>query len=195
MSLRIETERLVLRRFAHQDVQDVIEFMSDPAVGRIVTGMKPREASVREYIDKQNSYEPFEQDKVFDLAIQRREDHKVIGLVTLICREHKRAELGYALGVDYRGQGYATEACRELVAYGFTALGLHRIQATTSSVNRASWRVMERVGMQQEARLRDGEFSDGTWADTVIYGMLEDEWRTSTQPCVARCNPQQPQAS
>jgi RimJ/RimL family protein N-acetyltransferase len=155
--------------------------MSHPSVARIVTGMEPHEANVREYIDKQNSYELFEQDKVFDLAIERKDDHKVIGLMTLICREHKRAELGYALGVGYRGQGYATEAAGALVAYGFTALGLHRIQAKTSSANRDSWRVMERLGMHQEARLRDGEFRDGKWADTLIYAILETEWGAAKQ--------------
>jgi RimJ/RimL family protein N-acetyltransferase len=182
MCLPIETERLILRRFTRRDVKDVVEFMSHPSVGRIVTGMEPREASVRAYIDRHNTYEPFEKDKVFDLAIERRENHKVIGLVTLICREHKRAELGYVLGVDYRGQGYATEACRGLVAYGFTTLGLHRIQATTSSANRASWRVMERLGMEQEGRLRDGEFRDGEWADTLIYGILANEWQIPSEP-------------
>jgi RimJ/RimL family protein N-acetyltransferase len=141
--------------------------------------MEPREASVREYIDKQNAYEPFEQDKVFDLAIQRRDDGRVIGLVTLICREHRRAELGYALGIDYRGRGYATEASGALLTYGFTTLGLHRIQAKTSSANHASWKVMEHLGMRREACLRDGEFRAGTWADTLIYGILDSEWRAS----------------
>jgi RimJ/RimL family protein N-acetyltransferase len=168
--------------FTHRDVKDVVEFMSHPSVARIVTGMEPREASVREYIDKQNAYEPFEQDKVFDLAIERREDGKVIGLVTLIRRRHKRAELGYALGVEWRGQGYATEASGALLTYGFTVLGLHRIQAKTSNANHASWKVMERLGMRQEACLRDGEFRDGEWADTLIYGILDSEWRASQRP-------------
>ena len=182
MGLPIETKRLILRRFTHRDVMDVVELMSHPSVARVVTGMEPREASVREYIDQQNAYEPFERDRVFDLAIERRDDGKVIGLVTLIQRQHKRAELGYALGVDYRDQGYATEASAALLTYGFTALALHRIQAKTSSANHASWRVMERLGMRKEACLRDGEFRDGEWADTLIYGILDSEWRGRSAP-------------
>jgi len=57
----------------------------------------------------------------------------------MITKEHQKGEIGYALGVAYRKQGFATEAARALMAYGFSALGLHRIQAITSNQKADSW--------------------------------------------------------
>ena len=101
---------------------------------------------------------------------------KVIGLLSLICKKHEQGEIGWGVGIDHRGQGFATEAARALMTYGFTSLGLHRIYATTSSANPGSRRVMERLGMRREARLREAEFRNGKWLDTLIYGILVDEW-------------------
>ena len=105
MTLPIKTERLSLRRFTHNDIQDIIVFISHPSVARATPDIKPNEPTVIKYIDKQNSYQPFEQDKCFDLAIERKEDGKVIGLLSLICRRHKQGEIGWGLGIDHRGQG------------------------------------------------------------------------------------------
>ena len=73
-----------------------------------------------------------------------------LGLVT----PHRRGSLGYWLGVPFWGQGYATEAVRRVVAYGFAELRLHRIEATVFSGNAASARVLEKVGMRCEGTLR-----------------------------------------
>ena len=147
MTLPIVTERLILRRFTHDDIPDVIAFVSHPSVSRATPEIEGTEAGVGKYIDLQNSYEPFEQGECFDLAVERGEDGKVIGLLSLVCREHRQAEIG-----------------------------LHRIYATTSSANTGSWGVMERLGMRRESHLREAELRDGEWVDTFVYGMLAREW-------------------
>jgi RimJ/RimL family protein N-acetyltransferase len=178
MTLPIVTERLVLRRYTHDDLPDVLGFASQPSVARVTSErIQATEEGIRKYIDLQNSYQPFEEDQVFELAIERKEDGKVIGLLGLIRRGHEQGEIGWALGVEHRVQGYATEAARALMDYGFNSLGLHRIHADTNSDNPASWRVMERLGMRREAVLRDSVYENGQWLDRYIYGMLVDEWR------------------
>ena len=177
MNLPIITGRLVLRRFAMDDVQALLELVRDPSVVRVMRGIEPTEASVRNYLATQTSYHPFEQDRCFDLALERRGDGKVIGLLSLIRRDHRKAEIGWSLGSSYRGQGYVTEGARALVAYGFATLGLHRIYATTSNLNSSSWRVMERLGMRREACMGEAEFRDGEWIDVLIYGLLDREWQ------------------
>lgn len=124
----------------------------------------------------QNAYQPFERNKCFDLAIEQKQGGKVIGVLSMITKEHQKGEIGYALGVEYRKQGFATEAARALMAYGFSELGLHRIQAITSNLNADSWGVMERLGMRREGQLREAEIRDGEWMDILIYGALVDEW-------------------
>lgn len=180
MTLPIKTDRLLLRRFADEDVSDVVHFLSHPSVARATPEIEATEAGVRKYIKTQNAYSHFERDKCFDLAIERTADGKVIGLLTLITREHEQGELGYAIGVDFRGQGYATEAARALVAYAFSELKLHRIQANTSSANPESYRVMERLGMRREGQMREATFGDGAWHDVLFYGVLASEWQTLT---------------
>jgi ribosomal-protein-alanine N-acetyltransferase len=176
MSLPIETERLILRRYTRDDVEDILEFGSHPSVARATREIDATEAGVERYIDLQNSYQPFEKDRCFDLAIERQDNGKVIGLVTLIVRDHKQGEIGYALGVEHRGHGYATEAAQGLMAHGFLSLDLHRIYACTSSRNPDSWAVMERLGMRREGHSREAILEDGEWLDHLVYAILAREW-------------------
>jgi RimJ/RimL family protein N-acetyltransferase len=178
MTLPIVTERLVLRKFTPDDIPDVLGFASQSSVAKVTSRrIQATEEGVRKYIDLQNSYQPFEKDKVFKVAIKRKEDGKVIGLLGLICQDHGQGEMGRALGVEYRGRGYATEAARALMDYGFDSLGLHRIHADTSTDNLASWRMMKRLGMRREGLLRGAVYEEGKWVDRYVYGMLADEWR------------------
>jgi RimJ/RimL family protein N-acetyltransferase len=175
--LPITTERLILRRYTHDDIPDLLRVVSHSSVARVTTEITATEPGVRAYIDLQNSYQPFEQDKCFDLAIERKKDGRVMGLLSLVHKQDQQAEIGWALGTEFRGQGYVTEAASALVTYGFASLGLHRIQAVTSSTNTGSRGVMERLGMRQEARLRETTFTDGEWLDSLIYGLLVSEWQ------------------
>jgi RimJ/RimL family protein N-acetyltransferase len=177
MGLPITTERLILRGYTYDDIPDIVDFVSHPSVARATPEIEATEPGARKYIDVQRSYQPFEQDRCFDLAIEHKETGKVIGLLSLVRRKHQQAEIGWALGIGYRGQGFATEAASALVEFGFTALGLHRIQAETSITNSGSRGVMERLGMTQEARLRETTFRDGEWQDSLIYGLLAGEWQ------------------
>jgi ribosomal-protein-alanine N-acetyltransferase len=183
MTLPIVTERLILRRFTHDDISDVLGFVSQPSVARVTSERIPAtEEGVRKYILLQNSYQSFEKDKVFELAIERKEDGKVIGLLGLICQGHGQGEMGWVLGVEHRGQGYATEAAGALMDYGFNSLGLHRIHADTNTGNLAAWRIMERLGMRREGLLRGAAHEEGKWVDRYVYGMLADEWRDAGAP-------------
>jgi len=178
MTLPIVTERLVLRRFTQDDISDVLTFASQPSVARVTSERIPAtEEGVREYILLQNSYQPFQKNKVFELAVERKEDGKVIGLLGLIRQDHGQGEMGWVLGVEYRGKGYATEAARALMEYGFNSLGLHRIHADTSTDNLAARKIMERLGMRREDVMRGAVYEEGRWVDRYVYGMTADEWR------------------
>lgn len=93
-------------------------------------------------------------------------------------RAHRvQAELGWVLDPAHTGAGYATEAVRELLRYGFQDVGLRRVWASCFLENRASWRLMERVGMHRERHaVRDALHRSGRWLDTVDYALLEEEW-------------------
>ena len=92
-----------------------------------------------------------------------------------IDRTHLQAELGYWIGVPYWGQGFATEAARAVVGYGFEMLGLNRIYAHHMTRNPSSGRVLERIGMRREGVLRERVLKWGRFEDVVIYAVLRSD--------------------
>ena len=109
------------------------------------------------------------------------------GLVE-VNRRHERAEIGYWVGRPYWGRGYATEAARAVIEYGFSVLGLHRIYALHFSWNTASGRVMEKCGMVHEAHLREHVCRRGVFEDIDLRGILAGEWRDRcTVPAIREC--------
>jgi RimJ/RimL family protein N-acetyltransferase len=181
MTLPIETDRLLLRRFTFNDIDDIVELVSHPSVAQVGSKIKASPAEVEKHIKLQNSLQPFELNKCFDLGIELKEENKIIGFVGMIRKNHKQGEVGWALNVSHRGKGYATEAARALITYGFEELGLHRIWADTSNVNIPSLKVMERLGMRCEGHYRESEFQDGQWIDVLVYAILADDWLAKNQ--------------
>ena len=176
MSLPIHTERLVLRRYTDADVSDIVALTSHESVLIATPEMDGSEASAAKYVETQNSYKPFQRGVCFDLAIENRGDGKVIGLLSLVHKEHRQGEIGFALSVDHRGSGYADEAARALIDYCFSTLGLHRVQANTTSDNPGAVKAVERLGMRPEGRLVEAELRRDAWVDVLIYGIVKSDW-------------------
>ena len=88
---------------------------------------------------------------------------------------HGRAEFGYWIAADERGKGYATEAATLLREYATTERRLRRLMARVFEGNEASKRVLEKIGFEQEGRLRDHYYVDGEFLDATLYGWIADE--------------------
>jgi RimJ/RimL family protein N-acetyltransferase len=180
MTLPVQTDRLILRRFTQSDIDDIIEFTADPSVSRETTSI-PREdrGRVAEYVEAQNKLSLFEAGKCVDLAVERKDTGKVIGLLSFVSNGERQAEIGWGFGIDHRGRGLATEAARGLMSYAFGDCDYHRVFAGTVYTNTRSWKLMERLGMRKEAHFvkahvpaKPGE----EWIDTVRYATLAEEW-------------------
>jgi RimJ/RimL family protein N-acetyltransferase len=104
------------------------------------------------------------------------------GIGLQVDADHRRAELGYWIGVPYWGNGYATEAARAMVEYGFEILGLQRIFASYVPRNVASGNVLRKIGMRQEGYLRSHILKWGEFLDLEMYGMLAADWRSASSP-------------
>jgi RimJ/RimL family protein N-acetyltransferase len=90
--------------------------------------------------------------------------------------QNRRCEIGYALGSKYWGQGYATEALRAVIAHGFDALGLNRIEADIDPRNVGSARVLEKLGFRKEGFMPERWIVGNETADTAFYGLLRRYW-------------------
>jgi len=103
-------------------------------------------------------------------------DAGLVGFARLGLNGVQAAKLGYAIAADHWGRGYATDASRTLLNFGFRALGLHRVSAAMGPSNAASIRIVERLGMKYEGRIRDHVFTNGEWRDSLLYSVLTHEW-------------------
>ncbi len=111
-------------------------------------------------------------------AVALMPGRELCGAVGLtITPAHEHAELGYWIGVPYWGQGFATEAARTVMAFGFETLRLHRIHASHFTGNTASQRVLEKIGMRHEGPSRQHIQKWNRFVDLENYGLLASELR------------------
>jgi RimJ/RimL family protein N-acetyltransferase len=180
LTFPLRTERLELRPFIDDDLDALFDMQSDEAMTRyLYWGPRSRD-EVREQLERIKQLTAIDDEgDAIRLAAVLPETGAVVGDVGLwrTSRAHAAGEIGYALHPAHHGHGYATEACEALLRAGFEVLGLHRIVASADARNKASVRVMERLGMRREAHLRENELVKGEWTDEVIYAMLVAEWQ------------------
>lgn len=109
------------------------------------------------------------------LAITRRESDRLIGFARLGLTGVQAAKLGFVIAYDHSGHGYATDAARTLVAFGFNKLGLHRISAAIGPANKASIALITRLGFKREGRLRHHVYTNGSWRDSILYAIINSD--------------------
>ncbi len=123
-------------------------------------------------------YNEFRNKTHFQWGIFLKIENKVIGTCTLLHYDlqNSRAEISYTLAHDYWGHGFMTEALTVLLAYAFTTIRLHRIEADVDPRNTASLRVLEKLGFQREGLLRERWLVGSETQDSVLLGLLHHEW-------------------
>ena len=170
-------ELIRLRGVRDDDLPVLAAWEMDP--GRLTTlsswVVPPSEAAARERITRWSAND---KDNL-GFAIETLEDPPVlVGNVGLWGARPKDrcATIGIALGREYVGRGYGTDAMRVIVSYGFREMGLHRIQLTVAPFNPAGIRAYEKAGFVEEGRLRESVLHDGRWYDEVLMSVLDHEW-------------------
>jgi [ribosomal protein S5]-alanine N-acetyltransferase len=168
----LETDRLVLRPWRLDDAPALQQLASAKQVadGLVSLPHPYPEGGAAEWIASTVA------DDRPRFAIVRRDDGALVGSIGLAVEpEHRRAEVGYFVGVEHWGRGYATEALLALLAYGFGELGLNRIFAHHFLRNPASGRVLEKAGMRCEGTRRRHTLKDGEFLDSAVYALLRSE--------------------
>ena len=176
--MHIETERLLLRDFTPHDWRQMLGYQSDPRYLQFYPWQERSEEDVKSFLQMFLDQQRASPRTKFQLAITIKGNDNVIGNcgVRRVSIDSTEADLGYELSPDYWGNGYATEAATAMADFAFRELGVHRIWAHCLEENQASTRVLERLGMQVEGRLRDKEYFKGRWWTVLIYSVLEQEW-------------------
>lgn len=174
----LTTARLALRELHVEDAQAIADGAGDRRVARYLMQVpSPYPVSLaRRWITARGEW--WDLGRGVTLAITRRTEPDVL-LGTVSLRRYardRRAELGYWLVAGAWGQGFATEACRAMLAFGFSDLELQRIYAQVLSGNQPSIRVLEKLGMIHEGVKRQHVTKDTALHDIVLYGLLRGEW-------------------
>jgi ribosomal-protein-alanine N-acetyltransferase len=181
VAIQLNTTRLSLRDFTRDDVDAVHRYASDPEVTRFLFWGPNTREQTRAFIANCLAEQNKRPRETFQLAVTLSECGTVVGSIGLVARrlEYREYELGYCLGRDAWGQGYAREAARALLDFALTELSAHRIYALIDPSNPASIRLIEELGFRREGlQLRDTLIEE-TWRDTLVYAMLADEWSSA----------------
>lgn len=169
----LETVRLRLRPYSENDIAELVSLIGT----REVAATTLRIPHPYTENDAKGFLAMAQEPGRLWLAVTLRADGCQIGGVGLrVDEQHSNAELGYWLGVPYWGQGYATEAAREMMRYGFQDLKLHRIFASHFGGNTASGRILQKLGMQHEGCQRKQIRKWDRFVDSELYGILREEW-------------------
>ncbi|WP_329214785.1 GNAT family N-acetyltransferase [Streptomyces sp. NBC_00683] len=113
----------------------------------------------------------------FSYAARVEGDVVGMGVLHVRSRGQRQGEISYAVHPRVWDQGIGTAIGNELLTRGFEDLGLHRVYATCDPRNLGSARVLGKLGMTREGRLRHTALIRDGWRDSEIFSVLEDEWR------------------
>ena len=174
----LETERLVLRPLTPKDAPNLACLAGRREIADTTISIPHpySEQQARQWLA--GNVELCVKGKVVVFGVQLKGDAKLVGSAGLrdIEVEHAQAELGFWIAVECWGKGYATEAARAVLRFGFEQLGLNRIYAHHMVRNPASGRVLATVGMQREGLLRQRVRKWGVFEDVVPLAILRKEW-------------------
>lgn len=168
----IQTDRLQIRPFRPDDWTAVYSYTSNTTVMHYMPKGVMNGDEAQLWTQKQAS------DEAEAYAVTLLETGQLIGHADFHEWFAPRIyEIGWVFHPDHQGKGYATEAARAMLRYGFETLGVHRIIATCQPENIGSWRVMEKLGMVREGHLRQCiERPNGVWWDEYFYAILKTDW-------------------
>lgn len=174
--MQLETPRLILRKFRDADFDALLEMDARPETVRY----EPQKGAdgVRTYLAEAALKAQFEPRAHYRFAVTIRPNDTARGLLGLAMNfaMTRDWEIGWMVHPDEWGKGYASEAARSVLELAFTRLNAHRVIAFCDVENRASERVMQKLGMRREAHMRQTRLLRGEWRDELLYAILESEW-------------------
>lgn len=174
----IETERLTLRRFEYKDAEAMLKYwIADEKIQSMYSEpVYTTKEAVNELLEKYiGSYEKSDH---YRWAVIEKESGECIGQIAFFLVDSKNhfAEIEYCIGSEFQCRGYATEATKAIIRYGFEKINLHKIQICTKDINKPSKRVIEKCGFTYEGTLRDYFYMNGKYVGRLYFSMLKNEY-------------------
>lgn len=173
----LKTPRLHLRQLLPTDAGALFTIKSDLEVTRHY-GQEPHQSpdETLEWIQRLQASYKRREDIAWCVTLQTED--RLIGVCTLwnLDAGYHFGEIGYELHPAYGKKGFMTEAVSAILTFGFTRLGLHRIEAAPFAGNESSTQLLTRLGFTYEGCLRQRHYFRGRFLDQLYYGLLKEEW-------------------
>ncbi len=176
--IHLEAKRLLVRTMLETDLAAIFACYDNPEVGKYTPPIRwPNLEHAAIWYHRRRVDVLAGRAKQF--VIVTKDNGAVIGTSVLfnIDATHRNAEIGYALGREFWGHGYVSEAVSAVIDYAFGGLELHRLNASIDPRNTASNKVLVRFGFTLEGVTRQSYFDSGEFTDCGIYGLLAHEWQ------------------
>ena len=176
---RLETERLILRRFVSEDADAMYKnWASDSEVTKFLTWPTHSSVDVSKYVtdDWVNSYS---NEKYYQWAIVLKENGDMpIGSISAVDMKEdiSMVQIGYCIGRNWWNKGITSEAMQEVMKFFFEEIGVNRVEARHDPKNPNSGKVMEKCGMKYEGTMRSADKNNQGICDAVYYALLKSEW-------------------
>lgn len=174
----LETERLLLRRVAPTDVNEIIELRGNPETMKFIP--RPLVTNTEEALAHYHLInDKIESNEGINWAITIKGNPKLIGIMGhyRIQLEHYRSEVGYMILPQFNGQGITAEALKAVLAYGFDDMGLHSVEGVLDAENHGSERVLQKSGFVKEAHFLENECYNGGFRDSLVYSLLKKNFK------------------
>ena len=173
----IETERLILKEIKIQDSASIFDIFSNEEIMKYygqfpIKSNEEAENLITMFDDN------FKNGKGIRWCILLKEEKRIIGTCGYHNwnKRHSRAEIGYELSMDSWGKGYIKEALKSVIEYGFTIMGLNRIEAVVYPKNIASLKSLINHGFKEEGILEEYAFFRNTYQDLIMFSLLKKNW-------------------
>lgn len=176
-TIKLETERLLLRRTVHSDLEEFFYMQLNPNLRRFLgpTKLGNNLEKNKKYFDETK----YEELNYYRWTIVKKEDNKILGTIYLNMHDEKAkiAGIDYWIREDEWSKGYVTEASKCILDFAFNQLNLNRIESCGAKDNPGTWKVMKKIGLKYEGIRKKGYFYYyGGIQDLVLYGLTKEEY-------------------
>jgi len=177
MNIKIETQRLILKNYTENELEDVHKLKSDPMVWKFSTKIATTKMGDSK-IYLQSVLKNYNESKCDFQALFLRDTGEYIGEAGVLSfnNQNNRTIVGYNLLHRYWGNGYATEIIKGIIKHSFEVEKVERIEALVCDGNVSSRKVLEKSGFIQEGLLRNFAYIDNRYINVYYYGIIKDDY-------------------
>ena len=176
LSPKIETKRLILRRYKELDIDAIYDIITDK---RLSTYIKFPELTKEQELECIKEWiEEADDSKYERWVIERKEDGAIVGNIDVntVVKKHNYCNVGYTIRYDYWGNGYAAEALEAVSNHLLEESGYYLVECSCNELNKQSSRVMEKAGFKKDGFIANRRLNkDGTYSGVEYYSKSKNK--------------------